>query len=815
METIKDIIQSYKAHLSSETFNDEIYKWELVSSNENRPNLEAGNLEAEVKAIRFGNLIYGPQQTAMRNLAKYRPLEYRDALRQLYDETTDLQTRVNNFISSSQSLWKVIADKFDKKTSALCDECLIACLLTFHNPEKYTFYKMGVYEYLRTLAGEPKSKPRHKLVHFYEMLKKHVLPLVEQETELIASVNNILGEKNLPANNLLLAQTILWVAFANRGKNKPKRQPKVWLYAPGEQACKWEFCTQNGVMCLGWDELGDYTQFTSQEEIKERMQEVYGKEDGKFTNDSLAVWNFLSEIQEGDMVIAKDGVSKIIGRGFVKSMYYYEDKLSEYRSLRKVEWTHVGEWKAPSQSPQKTLTDVSGYHEYAQKLLALFEDKNADTNAQINTDSRKVWWLVASPKMYTLADKPIGTKEKWTLYNDNGHKRHIFTDFNAASVGDIVICYDANPTKQIVALAEVSKASDGQCIEICKTETLLYPIDWTDIKANSDLAEMKFVKNPMGMVFCSLTDDEADTLLEMIRERNVRKLDEVKEYTKKDFLNEVYMDDADYEHLRNLLLAKKNIILQGAPGVGKTFAAKRLAYSIIGKEDKTLVEMVQFHQNYSYEDFIMGYKPTEDGGFTLRNGIFYEFCKRAKKQQDKRHFFIIDEINRGNLSKIFGELLMLIERDYRGGKLKIKLAYNAEEFFVPDNVYLIGMMNTADRSLAMIDYALRRRFSFYPMQPGFTSKGFKKLIKEIGDEDFSRVIEGIKQLNDTIMKDDSLGEGFCIGHSYFCMDNPKDYTKEWLCNIINYDIVPMLREYWFDNDDKYKNETKKLRDLLP
>ena len=130
-------------------------------------------------------------------------------------------------------------------------------------------------------------------------------------------------------------------------------------------------------------------------------------------------------------------------------------------------------------------------------------------------------------------------------------------------------------------------------------------------------------------------------------------------------------------------------------------------------KDKSRIEMVQFHQNYTYEDFIMGYKPTENGGFAIKPGIFYQFCKKAADDKDRPYFFIIDEINRGNLSKIFGELLMLIESDYRD--TSIKLAYRDEDFYVPSNLYIIGMMNTADRSLAMIDYALRRRFSFFEM----------------------------------------------------------------------------------------------------
>ncbi len=147
------------------------------------------------------------------------------------------------------------------------------------------------------------------------------------------------------------------------------------------------------------------------------------------------------------------------------------------------------------------------------------------------------------------------------------------------------------------------------------------------------------------------------------------------------------MTEKRYENLVAVLRNKKNIILQGAPGVGKTFAARRLAWSMMGEQDDSRIEFVQFHRNYSYEDFMMGYKPVEDG-FELKYGIFYRFCQKAANQPDKEFFFIIDEINRGNMSKIFGELLMLIEKDYRG--TKATLAYNGLSFSVPKNLYTDG-----------------------------------------------------------------------------------------------------------------------------
>lgn len=270
-------------------------------------------------------------------------------------------------------------------------------------------------------------------------------------------------------------------------------------------------------------------------------------------------------------------------------------------------------------------------------------------------------------------------------------------------------------------------------------------------------------------------------------------------YTKEDFLSEVYMAEENYDTLVGLLKNKKNLILQGAPGVGKTFAAKRLAYSMMGEKDDSRIEFVQFHQSYSYEDFVMGYKPQAEG-FKLTNGIFYQFCMNAAEHPNKDYFFIIDEINRGNMSKIFGELLMLIEKDYRG--TAATLAYSGTAFFVPKNLYIIGMMNTADRSLAMIDYALRRRFSFYGMEPGFNSEGFKIYQASLKNETFNALIEQIIGLNREINTDDSLGPGFCIGHSYFC--GQEECTEEWMKAVVYYDIIPMLQEYWFDDRQKIK-----------
>lgn len=282
------------------------------------------------------------------------------------------------------------------------------------------------------------------------------------------------------------------------------------------------------------------------------------------------------------------------------------------------------------------------------------------------------------------------------------------------------------------------------------------------------------------------------------------------EYSVEKFLEEVYMEREQYDAIVGLLRAKKNVIMQGAPGVGKTFAAKRLAYSMMGVKDASRVKLVQFHQSYSYEDFIEGYHPS-GAGFELVKGAFYSFCRKAADDQENDYFFIIDEINRGNLSTIFGELFMLIESDKRGPEYKLQLLYSHELFCVPANVHIIGMMNTADRSLAMLDYALRRRFAFVELRPAFDSDGFRDYCAGLDNSRFEALVSEVVSLNKEIAEDESLGDGFCIGHSYFCNMKPENCTDATLASIVEYELIPMLKEYWFDEPGKVLEWTDRLR----
>ena len=296
-------------------------------------------------------------------------------------------------------------------------------------------------------------------------------------------------------------------------------------------------------------------------------------------------------------------------------------------------------------------------------------------------------------------------------------------------------------------------------------------------------------------------------------------------YTVDHAVADLFLRREEIERLMNLLKRKKNLVLQGPPGTGKTYLAQRLAWLLAGEQSRDRIEVVQFHQSYGYEDFVRGYRPTKAGGFELRDGPFLEVCERVRQdphRPHRPHVLMIDEINRGNLSRIFGELLMLIEADKRSTEWAVRIAYarrdeeEEERIHVPPNLYLIGTMNTADRSLALVDYALRRRFAFWPVDSALGSDRFARYLNEHGvpEQIRDQIRVRLEELNDQIGKDPQLGREFRIGHGYFCRppkeSNSGDAWNEWYANVVRYEIGPLLREYWFDDTNRAKGAMDRL-----
>ena len=598
---------------------------------------------------------------------------------------------------------------------------------------------------------------------------------------------------------------------------------------------------KEGVIGIGWPKLGDLSAYEKdgiidKDEIKQKLIKNYYPDNNRiastkageivrFYNDNRDRSDNIFVIMKGQQLLA---LADQVGE-------YYFDSASAMPHKRKAKWRFV--FKPGEKLPQPnayggvrtTCFQIRGDED---NLLYLYEKYYygeevgsiddmpggavtiADKEKMIVDDDGDVtpryWWLNANPKIWSFSSLAVGDTQSYTIYNENGNLRRIPQNFADVKPGDKFIGYESNPVKKVVALGEFTNKDEKELF-FKKTETIANAIDYKTLKALDELQEMEYFKSPQGSLF-KLTKAEYNCIMDLIREFNPRLPEEAtKPYTKEDFLSEVFMAEEQYDELKEVLEDKKNIILQGAPGVGKTFAATRLAYAMMGEKNDSRIKTVQFHQNYSYEDFIMGYKPDGDG-FELTNGIFYNFCKEAENHPEKDYFFIIDEINRGNMSKIFGELLSRIEKDYRGEK--ITLAYRDELFSVPRNIYIIGLMNTADRSLAMIDYALRRRFSFFDMKPGFDTEGFKEYKNRLENKLFDALVLKVTELNMEIKHDKTLGSGFCIGLSYFCNLTKATCTSQKLRSIVKHDILPMLKEYWFDDQDKYEHWEVQLLGLF-
>jgi 5-methylcytosine-specific restriction protein B len=613
------------------------------------------------------------------------------------------------------------------------------------------------------------------------------------------------------------------------GLSEDRIRRRYWTYSPGPGAKHWEEFYKESIMALGWDGSPDLRQFKDKTEIYRMLQEIEPGESSK-KNDVKALWQFVRRMKKGDAVFAKKGRTQLIGYGIVEGDYEFDKNREHYKHVRKIKWMKNGLWEVPDDNRMalKTITDITPYPDMIKTLadiVGLDIGKSGENNNPQPRESTGVsyWWLNANPKMWDLAEFAIGQKQTYTVYNANGNKRRIFQYFKEVKPGDIVVGYVTSPYKEINSVLKITKGlhetEEGEVIEIEKIEQLANPIAFETLQSISDLTVSEPLINNQGSLF-KLTEAEYEIIRSLIDETNIVGEVDIEIYDKKKAMKGLFLTENRFDEMLDALREKMNVILQGAPGVGKTFIAKRLAYALIGSNDPKRIGMIQFHQSYSYEDFIQGFRPTPNGKFALKNGYFHQFCRRAQydEEQKKPYIFIIDEINRGNLSKIFGELMMLIEPDKRGSEYAIPLTYSEEnevKFYVPENVYLIGTMNTADRSLAMVDYALRRRFRFISLPPEFDSNVFREYLLAVRAQPdlIKKIVTRMNKLNEIISADmKNLGKGYCIGHGYFCPQKGIIPDESWYRRVIMSEIVPLIEEYWFDDEKKVKEQQSMLLD---
>ena len=653
-------------------------------------------------------------------------------------------------------------------------------------------------------------------------------------------------------------------ALAEGAESAQEQERGYWLYVPGEGAGKWKEFRTAGIMALNWDRIGDPTSYPNEEAVIEALEAGYGDWGGRPTGAAGMIRDFTHTMRPGDVVYARRGPTEIIGRGVVRSEFRYDDARPTYRCVRDIEWTHVGSWPLDRRVGAVTLQRVTENTSYnPAQLESLFRDRNAldastaCAQAQGVGDSDKAKKLELQHWLYTpgegaarweefrtagimalnwdrvgdlasFPDKESLLEALYTHYGDWGGRPRKAADsvwdyIHAMKPGDIV--YVRRSFNEIVGRGVVR--SDYRYDEDRSSFRAVRDVEWTHV--GSWLLEQRIGRLMLQRLTenTKYTPDQLNALIGIEDPRSSSSVDERlgnndldeadEHYTSTDFLDEVFLGPEDLEQMLGLLRRKKNLILQGAPGTGKTFAAKRLAYALMGETDDSRVEVVQFHQSTAYEDVVVGLRPTAEGGFAAAEGVFARFCRRAAADPGRDYVFIIDEINRANISKTFGELLMLIEAEHRGEALRLPVS--GELLSVPKRLHIIGMMNTADRGLALIDYALRRRFAFFEMRPALDHPGFLRHVEAVGSSRLEALVDVVRRLNQRIAEDEALGPGFQIGHSYLCLpagspENPAS-TDADVTSVVRYELEPLVREYWFDNPAAMDESIHELESILP
>ncbi|MBF1201654.1 MAG: EVE domain-containing protein [Fusobacterium periodonticum] len=806
-DKLDSIITEYKKQFIQSQWPKEKFKWEAVKCFQDNWDINADDfIEMLKKSLaKTENLLSSknnfPKDTII-NLAKLYPNEVCKMFIELFDESKNIYERISTFKENSEALFK----KPQKiGNSHYQTENAITTYLWLRYPDKYYIYKfsevVAVSNELESNYIFKRGEFANNIENFFNFYDE-ICSKLQSDTELKSMLNSVITDTcySDPKLKTLTLDVGFFISRYYSNENDSDILANEWEptdYSPKLNIEDWENLLNN-------PNIFDENSLKVMKCIKDcggiasctQLSNLYG-ETANFYN--ITSSNLAKRIVE-------------------------KTRCPKPASIKNNKWWPVL-YLGRSAEKNEEGSFIWKLRDELSEALNKVDLSKIEICKNSNISKLNYWLLTADPEKFSLANASIDEIIDYSLRNRNGNKRRIFQNFLDAKKGDIVFGYEFAPTQKIVAILKVNTEQDDENIYFKKLENLSSPINLSVLEKNIKLKDMEFLKNMRGTLF-KITEEEFEVIMDIIYKENPSlllkytddskdkniisedntnfSLSQNKKYTKENFLKDVYISEEKYNKLVNVLMRKKNIILQGAPGVGKTFLAKRLAYSIMGKKDDERVKFIQFHQNYSYEDFVMGYRPIEEG-FELKYGIFYNFCQKATKNPDKDYFFIIDEINRGNLSKIFGELLMLIEADYRDEKAT--LAYDGLDFSVPKNLHIIGMMNIADRSLAMIDYALRRRFSFFDIEPAFDSEGFSNYQKEFSNNTFDRLIKKIKELNTEITQDKSLGKGFCIGHSYFC--NAEECTLEWMKNIVEFDIFPMLSEYWFDDESKL-NEWKDI-----
>lgn len=615
------LLIKYKESFPTRFKEDEGYKWQAVAWFQKYWNLDAEDFGEMFKIAteKTFNLLasnhYFPKAMIGEFIKSAGTEVVREMFTILFDETKDLAERIAYFIEASDNnLTKYFGDKYASHFQNLNS---ISTYLWLRFPDKYYIYRYSEYKRLleilkSTAIAETGNNPEN-LLRAYQVYGEVNTRLLS-DTECKSLLNDCLDDSYYadPNLNTMTVDFVFFLRDHFKSLDSTTLTNNDWwpskdLYNPGLSVEDWKKILQDPEI-FSKDSLALVKRFKDYggSATCKQISEKYG--------DTAQHYNIICT-KTCEQIIKKTNVKKMLlkdGTGNLFPILFY-GRVAEKGESGSYKWKLREELN-------EALDQVDLSH------IPLYVTKNEVTK------DKRYWLLMSNPKIWSVSELAVGGTQTYTIRNENNKLRRIPENFRDAQKGDLVFCYETTPVKQIVSLAVVSKASDGITIEFKKTEQLVNPIDRDDFANIAELKEMQYLKSSMGTFF-KVTEPEAEILMELIREANpvvAVEAEKNKTYTRTDFLTDVFMDDEAFDDLVGMLLHKKNIILQGAPGVGKTYAAKRLAYTMMGEVDDSRIAFVQFHQNYAYEDFVMGYKPTENGGFRLQNGIFTDSASRQQ-----------------------------------------------------------------------------------------------------------------------------------------------------------------------------------------
>jgi 5-methylcytosine-specific restriction protein B len=785
LKTIEELIKQYKNHIRKYGFKDEVYKWELLKKFRGRPNLKVANFHNELKGINFSNLIYPIALTPIYNMARLKSTAYQACFEVLFDETKDLKERVEYFNTETLKVFRTI--EADERLSHHHDERTISTFLTFRNPEKYALYKNSFYKKYCELLGIKQRKKNEKYIHYLELVDDFIENYIKPDTELLQLLN-----ENLPKGVFedkhykLLAQDILYRTLddkliASEADTKVSN-PNYWLYSPGANANKWEQFYKNGVVALNWGELGDLNDYETKDEIIEELKNIYDTKSIKI-NDATANYEFKNVMSIGDVVIVKGGVKQLLGYGVVTSDYIFDENRADFKSHRKIDWQSKGVWNVQRSLVIKTLTDItkyasgdSAYEKYHQHLMAIMSDANYYTDSPIiDLGIPKNQILFGPPgtgKTYHTINKSLSIIENKTEADlEKEERSELKIRFN-----------DYVKSGQIVFTTFHQSMSYEDFVEGIKPlepknegDNLIYKVESGIFKQICTEAQKKIKQ--------VIISDEEETELtpELFKEYYEAYAEKLPSYAEK--TSEIQLKTKSNKIIFDLFKNSKNSII--------VKSGKKRTPTIL-----PLSELIKV----KFEDKSPTYL-----SYTIP--VIEEVLKLADLKEEvvnntnKKFVIIIDEINRGNVSSIFGELITLLEEDKRLGQeeeLKVVLPYSKDKinkFGVPNNLYIIGTMNTADRSVEALDSALRRRFSFTEMPPN------PQIIKdnlylEDGKLESFNLVEVLETINKRV--EILLDKDHLIGHSYFIAIKELDDLKKAFAE----KIIPLLQEYFYGDYGK-------------